>query len=232
MKLLEITDFSKMRHLKYKGDDLIPVSGDIIGKGSFANVHQTGPNTVTKVAEIEYGEQDPIVMYLKECANHPNNPFFPNIKHAKMYEHRTSNDMIAQMLIVQMEKLQPLNTATFRKAVLAEFGNIGFELTDEEKQRIQRKNENISEDELHEKVLENLMHKVWTVFDMSTEDVSKFLAQVNNPHFEEAVWILTDLKFNEGFEFDMHTGNWMVRTSGKTPQLVITDPFEPYQEDW
>jgi len=232
MKLFEIIDFDKVRPVKYKGAELFPASGDIVGRGSYAKVHQSGPNTVTKIAEIEYGDRDPIVLYLKECVAHPNNPFFPKIKHAKLYSHEAPNGLEAQVMIVQMEKLQELNANNLRQAVLSEFGKIGLGLTDKEKQYAKMELKNPTEQQLHEKYLDVLMAKVYGVFDMEMSELDTFLKQVNNPHFTEAVWTLDDLLNNEDLVLDMHYGNWMVRTTGKDPHLVITDPFEPFNEKW
>jgi len=182
-----------------------------IGRGIFARVfgYRVPRNTVIKFAKLSNDpEDDMFVRFINLVLKHQNNPFFPRIYGAKIYEYPDStymadpNDM-QYVLFLNMERLLPLTDPKIVHMSVPLFAQIGVDQSYSD--LLQTKDIKNLRDAMHDKEFrEQLVH------------ASK------NPQFREAMTLLEPLISGE--LQDMHTGNWMVRLTGSGPQLVITDP--------
>jgi len=216
MKLQDIAesiDVSKTVPIDFKGRKYLPISGDLAGEGVQARVYKTGIGTVTKVAVIDRdaGLHDSAVKFLELILKHQDNPFFPRIYHAKIYEDKTG-ERKHNILVVQMEKLVPLKSPKIRDSVVEMMRRLGIH---EPPSRHDK-----------ETFIDSIDYNL-AQFNVGVwRDDDKFkdiLRRTTNPKFKEAFELMHD-----GFELfgtDLHSGNMMVRLTSSGPQLVVIDPF-------
>lgn len=184
------------------------------------------PGTVVKTIMVD-GENDPQYQFLRVCKNHPNNPYFPNIFHLKMYnaaepmdaDHR--DDEMAKIhphdyapnlkkfvIVASMEKLEPFSKLTEEEAL--EFLNsIG----------IQPKRPETGSKRFRELPLTTFIPYEFK----SPEERRKVAAITTDPNLKQALRILEPLF--KHFHPDVHGNNIMLRNIGSTHQLVFIDPI-------
>jgi hypothetical protein len=231
--ILETIDITKSTPVDFKGTEFFPISGDLAGQGVQAMVYHTGQGVVTKMAIIhnEVGESDPTLIFLKLILQHRDNPFFPKIYHAKIYEDKTG-EQSHKLLLIQMEKLTSIENPKMHDVVMELFQRLGL-ISQDRIQKIQRRGIQQKND------LETIRHATLYNAAIGIDDLTdrwasktkkdKLKAQVfktaKNPKFKQAIQILEP--YMQEYGSDMHEGNWMVRLTGAGPQLVIIDPFQP-----
>jgi len=225
--LIERVDLSRSTPIDFRGQQWIPVSGDMAGEGVQARVYKTGLGMVTKVAVLDedLGMRDPAVKFLRIILQHQDNPFFPKIYHARVY--RDKEGVLDPVLLVQMEKLMPLNNERIRDAVSGLFDQLGIGIKDLNPKMVQHFKQN------YDPSTANYMQRATALkqkimqaaFNDDPKAIARLGSRSKNPQFREAMKILAPAFASEGS--DLHHGNWMVRLTGAGPQLVIVDPFAP-----
>jgi len=223
MKLQEIicekSDLSVATPINFKGRTFLPISGDLAGEGVQARVYHTGQGMVTKVASAE-SMDDPTLKFLKIVLDNQDNPFFPKIYHARLYKDKTGQKE-HMLIVVQMEKLTPLQSSKIEDAAIGLFHQLGFELNQSEEYKIAER----PPEKQKQARIQYYARYVDMFFDATEEKREKLLKSSKNPQFNEAIRLL--YPYVEYGMSDLHAANWMARLTKHGPQLVIIDPFTP-----
>lgn len=216
--LCESIDLTKAVPVNLKGNEFLPVSGDLVGSGLQSNVHDSGMGTVIKMAFIDkkHGLNDAAIQTVKMITQNQDNPFFPKIYHARVYQD-TSHDQ-HMLLLVQMEKLIPITNKKIRDAVLSQLQQLGITTVNPR---------HITNANTKDIVQSTMFNMTDTVDDIVTghESFAKVFGKSKNPEFIKAMQLVTRGATKLGA--DLHADNWMVRLTGQGPQIVIIDPFQP-----
>jgi hypothetical protein len=200
MKLHEIIE---EYHSSSSGGPPVNIKKDInitsrkIGSGiqGVAYKHPKQPNVIIKTAKMKDPQTDPYANFIRMVLKHQDNPFFPRIYSAKIYNTPNSNDYT---MVVTMEKLYPV----YRNPKLDDIVIDNFQL-----QGIDIKQVTDLFDYLH--------------IPKNRYTIAK---KTRNPKLREAFELLEPLFELPGTFMDMHHKNWMMRLTGVGPQLVIVDP--------
>lgn len=217
------------------------------GVQAVAYLHKKFPNTIVKAIYIE-GEHDAAYQFVRLCMNHQNNPFFPKIFYAKMYDTRydgieqsklyKSNDLPdyrPQLLIVVMEKLHKIDEDMGYETSLQLLQSLGIlpeDLSKHPKQWTtqqwrERFDKNAAGYEDEEEWWTNLdepsplEYRIKGMFEIPKNRMW-LRNNTNNPKLAEAMRLLEPL-FRR-FTPDIHMDNIMIRRTGVGPQLVFVDP--------
>lgn len=202
MKLDEVVDMDRVRPLKRPFSAATTPKNEPVGSGVSGVVYKSQRgigDTVTKFHRLyDYDpKDDPYLHFIRLAVDNQNNPYFPRIKSVKIVNYKPSTH-----LVVQMEKLAPMDSEKTRKLATHLLRNQGI----------------IGENENVEHVMEAT----------ETYDGRRALAykayKADNEFLFEALNMLEPLLSR--FGSDLHSGNWMIRL-GPAPQLVITDPVQP-----
>lgn len=183
----------------------------VIGGGLQADVYAPPSlqksNKVVKVARMLVDpEDDGYLKYVNLVLDHPDNPFFPKIYFAKMYQVGADSDYF--YLMVELERLHEVTEKRLIDVAREQFSRLGFE-----------------EDVLE--IVNNSVRGGRISELLDDADFRTYLVKnSNNPKFKEAMILLEPLLSGKfpGVVNDMHVGNWMLRLTGHGPQLVISDP--------
>lgn len=206
-----------------------PKGGDdksYIASGAQARVYLPpslkNTNSIVKVANIRANNvrNDGYVQFINEVLNRPNNPFFPRIYSAKIYEDKQGRSYF----VVVMEKLHPVKRGNLREAAAALFQQLGITL-DEIKKFRERQGRDTEIDSDYS--VPDLSFDVGRMF-ANPGFVEYLLKQSNNEYFHEAMNVVEKVTQGSGIRIDLHTENWMVRLTGHGPQLVMIDPVINY----
>lgn len=184
------------------------------------------PGVVVKTIMVD-GENDPQYQFLRVCKNHPNNPYFPNVFHLKMYnaeepmddDHREDEmgkihphdyppNMKKYVIVASMEKLEPFSNLSEEEA-LQFLNSIG----------IQPKRPTTGS----KKYREGNLTKFIPVEFRNPVERKKIASITTDANLKQALRILEPL-FNK-FHPDVHGNNIMLRDVGGTYQLVFIDPI-------
>ena len=216
MKLFEIIDLQTRRqtqHRKQGGDvetAFQDMPGDELSAGNiegFVKAHEKDPNKVNKIVRIPASGHAPYLDFLNVALKHQDNPFFPKIYHAKRYDDHSSGESV----FIQAERLHELDDFEFRKHTVAIMNQLGIELTDAD-----------------------FRNRIWVVKIFEAFETSKGRAKLveksTNPQFKQAMKAIEPLL--RKYKSDMHGQNFMFRTGGGEPHLVIIDPLNPLEHDW
>jgi hypothetical protein len=190
----------------------------VLGSGiqAIAYAHKKHPNSIVKAIAVS-GKDDPAYQFLRICVNHPDNPFFPTVYKAKMYNTREMSDSELEFVEAQLslgmapeeslyqilcvvERLKEfsLERGTTQCEILANLGIVKFRKVD---------NNNIG------------AFRVEAANVFKTKESRSLLYQrATDPQLKQALKLLEPL-FNK-YDPDMHLGNVMLRGT----QLVIVDP--------
>lgn len=184
--------------------------GNLIGVGIQAQVFEPPSlqkaNKVVKIARIltETPEDDGYLKYVNLVLDHPDNPFFPKIYFAKLYQVKNKE----AFLMVELERLHEVTGERLIDVAREQFSRLGFK----------------------EDVLKMINNSVegGRISDL-LDDKSfrrQLIADSNNPKFKEAMNLLEPLLSGSvsGVSGDLHAGNWMLRLTAHGPHLVISDP--------
>lgn len=189
-------------------DDTIPSEkGKQIGRGRQARVYEfpNRPGSVIKHVSIDPDvKEDPHANFINLALIHQDNPFFPKIYNAKIY---VNKNKIGMSLIVQMEKLHPIDSDTLSEvgaSLLASLG-IGPDSVEFDQHGIQ-----------------NIDNRLWQAFESSTRRM-ELAENTKNPHLAKAIYAIEPL-FRK-FHNDISSQNLMLRLTSAGPHLVFTDPF-------
>lgn len=130
MLLTELVDLEKIRKTKHSIDPfLFPerMAGktkEELGSGVSAVAFKSKkPNTVSKIS-YHSSPNDGYIQYIKAIHKNQNNPFFPRIYNAKLYQGE-SDDLYA--LYVEMEKLIPLKNERMIETAPHLFDQVGLD---------------------------------------------------------------------------------------------------------
>lgn len=198
MKLFELLERQEpkidFRPRQIKNIDVLKAG--TMGQGLQAVVGKTKGNTVIKKAAI-YGNNDAYLQYVALIAEHQDNPFFPQIYSAKVFQEAPPEDVKGyakgQMyLVVHMERLHEINNPKIKDAVEEQAKRLG----------------------------------IGSLEDVTLDDEydrKSIAGDTNNPQLKEALELMEPLF--QYYGSDMHLGNWMVRLTSTGPQLVFADPF-------
>jgi hypothetical protein len=235
MKLSEIIqekiDIHNRIAVDFKGEKWFPISGDLAGTGVQARVHHTGHGVVTKMAvldDLKDPTEDPSVKFIELILDHQDNPFFPNIYHAKIYKDK-SRKADHNLLIVQMEKLIPLNNKKIVDVIPHIMKQIGIDTSNLPKHYEHQNGYRLDDLSKEEQEIERLASSFYQMIKHPMK-MYALMGTTKNPQFKEAIDLL--LPYFQRYGNDLHIGNWMVRLTGHGPQLVITDPFAPTVFEW
>lgn len=185
--------------------------GNLIGVGLQAQVFEPPSlqkaNKVVKIARIltETPEDDGYLKYVNLVLDHPDNPFFPKIYFAKLYQVKNKE----ASLMVELERLHEVTGERLIDVAREQFSRLGFK----EDVLIMVNNS------LQGGRISELLDDAGFRKDLVTNS--------NNPKFKEAMTLLEPLLSGSvpGVINDMHAGNWMLRLTGHGPHLVISDPI-------
>lgn len=200
MKLHEIIE---EYHSSSSGGPPVNIKKDInitsrkIGSGAqgVAYKHPKQPNVIIKTAKMKDPQTDAYANFIRMVLKHQDNPFFPRIYSAKIYNTPNSNDYT---MVVTMEKLYPI----YRNPKLDDIVIDNFQL-----QGID---------------IKNVIHLFdYLIIPKNRHMIAK---KTRNPKLREALELLEPFFKSPNMFMDMHHGNWMMRLTGVGPQLVILDP--------
>lgn len=179
------------------------------GHQATAFAHSNKSNIAVKTIKLK--TKDPILDFINICEQHSNNPFFPKIYSAKIYERE--ND---RYMIITMEKLHPLRgPSSLIKNNIPFFTNLRILPTEEDTQH-----------PLYDSFMKPTGPSVYEMIRMMfAETEYRHWLNQNTPNkkLSEALTLLENL-FETHFP-DLHIDNFMIRLSGSTPQLVLLDPI-------
>lgn len=184
-----------------------PPRGKLVGAGiqSMVFPHPNDPNFVVKSVTIIDPRREGYVKYVALVLDHQNNPFFPKIKHAKLYKlppQEETNNAKYKMVVV-MEKLHRLKE--MEDLVPEAFEQLGIS------------REYIDFDPRSTKLLD---------FMSNSHNRQMLRSTTTNSQFRQALELLEPLLLKH--KPDLRVGNLMFRLTGGQPQLVIIDPFYMY----
>lgn len=191
---------------------------DKVGAGAQADVysHQGKPGTVTKVAHIKDTE-DATYKFIELAMAHQDNPYFPRINSAKVYNSDESSNRLSfkdskNVLIINMERLIPVKNQKIRQMLPVLFNQIGI------------KSEKGGTEDVSKNDLDSLGTQLWELFG-SPEGRKQIISDTKIPELKEALTLTSNLiESNPDFRPDLHEDNVMIRLTGSGPQLVIVDP--------
>lgn len=249
MLLNEITSTDKI--IKAKG--LPRIHGKKLGEGLFAEVYEgRKTNTVIKVADLN-SPSDAYINFIRDALQNQNNPFFPRIYNAKLYDQDAADPQDAgkrpksgrvppglrgYTLIVEMEKLLPLNHPKIIHALPHTIENIlasaGIEI-DEFVHRFmnldieaEMADDNLTadqiEDQIHQRMTNAAVKAFFQLSDWLT-DPEDIQKFIEYTENEQLKQALKALaRLFEKHQVDLNVDNMMFRLTSTGPQLVITDP--------
>lgn len=208
MLLNEIIKLDSPITIKGKFD--VSKLGPKIGEGLYAKVYENpkSPNRVFKIADImDKKLDDAYLAFIKEAIQNQDNPFFPRIYNAKIYESiktdKTGLNVIDEMtLVVEMEKLVSLLHDRIKDSSLSLLKQMGIDVKEHESSNV------ISS------ILDGIFY--------SERERQRLIKRSTNPLFVEALKAIDSL-FKK-HSIDVQAANWMVRLTGQGPHIVITDP--------
>lgn len=208
MLLNEIIDLKTVHQISKSEDDVedydVSHLGPRIGEGLFADVFNGHhPNTVIKIAGMK-NLNDAYLKFLEIVVDNQDNPFFPRIYSAEIYDTSYKYEYFAHTLVVEMERLVPLNIAKTEDLIEPLFKQMGFKIDVDTKRQRSR-------------YFANVIDKLNSVTGRA-----ELRAKTKNPMFEEALKAL-DALFKDHM-VDTHEDNWMLRLTKHGPHIVITDP--------
>ena len=240
MKLSELTEAAgpdlEKPGVQASGDWKIPVvtlnsdtrpseRGNQIGKGRQAKVFEfpNKPGTVIKHVSVkEDFKTDVHANFINLAIKHQDNPFFPKIYNAKIYTNKgkfgAEHAPGEKTLVVQMEKLHPMNKSNISDSAQHLLYSIGI---DNSKPRG-------PETEEDPNPINNVQRSmdIDAVLRRAFEDSTKRMEiaeNTKNPHLAKAIYALEPLF--QSYDNDILIQNLMLRLTSTGPQLVFTDPF-------
>lgn len=201
--LAEDVDFEKIRQIQKQPK--FPWGAQIGQTATTqANTYDIGrPGTVIKKIRIEH-EGESIVEFFKLIMQHQDNPFFPRIYNAKMYQNPKAGGLT---LIVEMEKLRELTDKMLVDTSTHILNQMGFEVTRE----------------MFDKTWNLALQVAGKLDTPAGRDELKKMSK--NPKFVEALDLIEGGLARHGS--DLHHQNMMLRLTQHGPQLVLIDPFQP-----
>ena len=191
--------------------------GDFIDSGYQAQVYQhpRDPNRVIKLVDMDNTKADSYLDFIKLAMDHQDNPHFPRIFSAKVYEkHEDDKNEEGEFqeessgdyrLVVVMEKLHSITDEKLEQAAIAAFENIGIP-------------NRVAANSIFEPRL--LQDYIEYHYDDTMAMVSSHLDK-----FIEAYKLLQP--YIDEYGQDMHSRNFMLRLTGTGPVLVLVDPLNP-----
>ncbi len=213
-----ITGILKSKQLQHLGT----------GVQAIAYQHKKHPNTVIKTIQLSGGMNDTVLAFVRLCINHKDNPFFPKIYTAKIFN---SADLTASerevlyqdidsydsppdkkelVLVLVMERLFPIHTPDNVDSAIGLL------------QTLKVLPDDLSTLPLNMLDVEDPLFSVKVPF--KTAKGRQFLMKnSDNPKFVQALRLLEPL-FRKGHA-DLHRQNIMIRRTGIGPQLVLADPI-------
>jgi len=225
MKLIDLFEAKiDLTPIKIKNADFSKV-GPVLGNPEtqvqgHARINTKTANTVIKIANIPNINDDEYVEFVKVVIANQNNPFFPKLYNAKVYEtykdvdKEISPEMMAgakYKLVLHMEKLHSLSGEKTFDAALSTLEQLGFDVA------------NYNTGQSDSRILDQILDRS---FD-EPSDRKALANKTKNPALKKALLLLEP--FFVKFGNDMHSGNAMFRLTGTGPQLVIIDPFLPFK---
>ena len=190
---------------------------EFINSGYQAQVYQhpRDPNKVIKLVDMDDPNDDSYIDFIKLAMAHQDNPHFPRIFGAKVYEkhdddkHEESEFQEESMgdyrLVVVMEKLYSVRTHKLEKAAIAAFENIG----------------------IPNRIAAASINKPSLLQDYIEDYYDDTMARVSShvDKFIEAYKLLQP--YIDEYGQDMHSKNFMLRITSTGPVLVLVDPLSP-----
>lgn len=157
--------------------------------------------------------KDPYFRFVQIILSHQDNPFFPRISSAKVYEDPAGN----RFMLIEMEKLFSINNPRLEHMWPHFLEQMGFDQQTIEHIILQyTKYKPWAEEELDE-----IMRKAFAM----PQYRELMRQQTRNPKFREAMEVLEHLFADPQIDVDTHTENLRARLTGTGPQIVLMDPF-------
>lgn len=196
------------------------------GVSAIAYAHKKRPNTVIKTIQMLH-KDDVMFAFIRLCINHKNNPFFPKIYAAKLYNIKRMDDDEREQLfqlidptdtppeegmyimLVVMEKLYPIHTPDNREIAITLLRELGIvpQNIDDVPVDIRGARDSLSR----------------TKYPFEDPNIRHQLRHTSaNSKFKEALRLLEPL-FNVS-EPDLHKKNIMLRKTNNGPEIVLVDP--------
>ena len=197
------------------------------GVQAIAFAHKKHPNTVIKTIQV-WGEQDPVLAFVRICMNHQDNPFFPRIYHAKLYDIDKMSDEEREVLfshidpedsppdpgsaviVLVMEKLYPIHIPENEEMAIKMLQKLGVLPADLSTLTYVGSTE-----------VRPPLSATSKAFDTPMKR-KQLRQQSDNPQFIQAMRLLEPI-FRQHYP-DLHKKNIMIRKTISGPQLVLADP--------
>lgn len=204
---------------------LIPVSNKLshLGSGiqSIAYMHNKKPNTVIKVIQVK-GINDPALAFIRLSINHPDNPFFPKIYKAKMFNLKSMSEEERDILFQQIDPSDSAPEPGTNVVVIIMEELIPMQLPENELESIRILQQlNILPKDLSQMDSRPFVN-VKRAFSTRANRKNLMLSS-SNVEFKQAIRLLEPL-FRRHIN-DLHQDNMMLRKTGEGMQLVIIDPI-------
>ena len=212
---MQVQDLYRTRQTKQDFNRPSPRDKETVGTGvqSTVYVHPKDKTKVVKIADIKDPNNDSYLEFVRLIMDHQDNPFFPKIHKAKLYQ-KTPDDRTIDdgeyRLVMIMERLYPIwdlkNNHQYMQAALKELVGLGVP------EEVTREYIDSGEDPTI----------LWDYFE-DEDNIEDLIQYSDNHSFREAMRTLSPYMRTHGQ--DMHMGNLMVRTSKNGLELVIIDPL-------
>jgi len=253
MKVYELLMESNIKHVRVKtlpnlrGRDEKP--NKLMGTGTSAQVFAGGDaNTVVKeIGNYEKPDNDPHYHYIDMVMSHQDNPFFPKIYSAKVYEvvgvegNMYNNDEAT--MVVQMEKLTSFDSTKTQHLLPQLLKQFGISINDMDDNEAFINAANMSDVERSHNANQaqgadanDNLGKILSTKFRTAGGRQELMNSTTNPQLRQALSLTHDIieKLKHDKERpttgDLHHENIMVRLTSHGPQLVIVDPITAWWE--
>jgi hypothetical protein len=189
---------------------------DILGHGYFSTTvgHQDSPHDAVKISNAENSRNDGYEEYLRLLSRNPelrDNIHVPRIRSARVITSSDKNKK--RMLLVRMERLEPIKNLSEREAYELVKSLVGRE------EAIRQKNNPrmFTSGDPWVRALNGVLFR-WERGELDSN-------QIIHDDIRDTVEFLRKFAGMRQIGFDLHDENWMIRRTPYGPQLVISDPF-------
>ena len=226
----------KLYELQIEKDWRIPVvkpkkpigksdKGSLLGSGRQGSAYgfENRPNSIIKFVKstdrLGKGYQfDDHINFINMVVKHQDNPFFPKIYNAKIYDQSEHN--MPDVLVVQMEKLHHLTAKKLEDVASHVLASLGFEKINKSARTPDTNYDEHDNDKAGEinHSWEYALHKTLAHKD----EREQLIDRTKNPKLKEALIYLEPLF--QKFGSDITEKNIMFRLTSSGPHLVFSDP--------
>jgi len=224
--LLEMPESSgNIKHVTLRDEKPVDFkqTKDVLGKGAEATVLRGNDNNAIKIIDIP-DTDDPTYQYIDMVMDNQDNPHFPRIHGAKLYENSedTKSDwghMTPLKLVINMEKLIPFNNDKVIHNLPILLQQLG--ISDRELGIQRDANGDIAQqDENSIDIIGNYLQGIFA----TPKGRAYLISKTQNKQLKEALQLTSNVLDNTKSRGDLYEYNVMLRLTGSGPQLVIVDP--------